>query len=164
MSLRSIRKRCESALRHIEVPAPFVIEEFCQEISRRRHRPLHLLPKMTRLGPCGVWLALAEGDYIFYESDTSQLHREHIILHELDTCYAITDPLRSSTARSSPSCCPPWTPRLFDASLDGRRTARSRSRRPRSWPRWFGSVSRAPSPSLWSEPAIAATSEPARTT
>jgi len=38
---------------------------------------------MTRLGPCGVWLALAEGDYIFYESDTSQLHREHIILHEL---------------------------------------------------------------------------------
>lgn len=83
MSLRSIRKRCESALRHIEVPAPFVIEEFCQEISRRGHRPLHLLPKLTRLGPCGVWLALPEGDYIFYESDTSQLHREHIILHEL---------------------------------------------------------------------------------
>jgi len=83
VSLRSIRKRCESALRHIEVPAPFVIEEFCQEISRRRHRTLHLLPKLTRLGPCGVWLALPEGDYIFYESDTSQLHREHIILHEL---------------------------------------------------------------------------------
>jgi len=41
------------------------------------------VPKQTRLGPCGVWLSLPEVDYVFYERETSQLHREHIILHEL---------------------------------------------------------------------------------
>src|SRR6185436_10468256 len=48
-----------------------------------RASALHLLPKQTRLGPCGVWLSLPEVDYVFYEPETSQLHREHIILHEL---------------------------------------------------------------------------------
>jgi hypothetical protein len=83
MSLRSIRRRCEAALVDVPVPHPFDINDFCQLVSHRRRRALHLLPKRTRLGPCGVWLALAESDYVFYEPETSQLHREHIILHEL---------------------------------------------------------------------------------
>jgi hypothetical protein len=41
------------------------------------------VPKDTRLGPCGVWISLPDVDYVFYEAETSQLHREHIILHEL---------------------------------------------------------------------------------
>ena len=83
MSLRSIRRQCESALEGVPVPNPFDINDFCRVISSRRGRALHLLPKQTRLGPCGVWLSLPEVDYVFYEAETSQLHREHIILHEL---------------------------------------------------------------------------------
>ena len=83
MSLRSIRKQCESALQGVPVPNPFDINDFCRVISTRRGRALHLVPKQTRLGPCGVWLSLPDVDYVFYEPETSQLHREHIILHEL---------------------------------------------------------------------------------
>jgi hypothetical protein len=83
MSLRSIRKQCESALEGVAVPNPFDINDFCAVISTKRQRALHLVPKGTRLGPCGIWLALPDVDYVFYESETSQLHREHIILHEL---------------------------------------------------------------------------------
>jgi len=83
MSLRSIRRQCESALEGVPVPNPFDINDFCRVISVRRQRALHLVPKQTRLGPCGVWLSLPDVDYVFYEPETSQLHREHIILHEL---------------------------------------------------------------------------------
>jgi hypothetical protein len=83
MSLRSIRRQCESALEGVPVPNPFDINEFCRVISLRRQRALNLVPKQTRLGPCGVWLSLPDVDYVFYEPETSQLHREHIILHEL---------------------------------------------------------------------------------
>ena len=82
-SLRSIRKQCEIALEGVPVPNPFDINDFCRVISSRRRRALHLVPKQTRLGPCGVWLSLPDADYVFFESETSQLHREHIILHEL---------------------------------------------------------------------------------
>jgi len=83
MSLKSIRRQCESALEGVPVPNPFDINDFCRVISSRRGRALHLVPKQTRLGPCGVWLSLPDVDYVFYEPETSQLHREHIILHEL---------------------------------------------------------------------------------
>ena len=82
-SLRSIRRQCEGALEGVRVPNPFDINDFCRIVSSRRGRALHLVPKQTRLGPCGVWLCLPDVDYVFYEAETSQLHREHIILHEL---------------------------------------------------------------------------------
>ena len=83
VSLRSIRRQCEAALVGVPVPNPFDINDFCRVISSRRGRALHLVQKQTRLGPCGVWLSLPDADYVFFESETSQLHREHIILHEL---------------------------------------------------------------------------------
>jgi hypothetical protein len=56
---------------------------FTMTVSRRRGRPIHLLPKSAPVGPCGVWLAMPSADYVFFENATSPLHREHIILHEL---------------------------------------------------------------------------------
>ena len=83
MKLRAIRRQCEDVLRDVALPDPFTVADFCAAVSDRRGRALRLLPKQTRVGPCGVWLALPGLDYIFYEDATSQLHREHIILHEL---------------------------------------------------------------------------------
>lgn len=83
MDLEAVRRRCEATLREVEIPAPFDIDAFAESVSRRRGRPLHLIPKGTGLGPCGVWLAFPQADYVFFEADTTALHREHIILHEL---------------------------------------------------------------------------------
>jgi hypothetical protein len=38
---------------------------------------------VSRLGPCGVWLALSTEDLILFEQETSRLHQQHIILHEV---------------------------------------------------------------------------------
>jgi hypothetical protein len=83
MDVKSLRRRCEVLLRDVEIPEPFEVEAFAATVSRRRGRPLHLIPKGTGLGPCGVWLALPRADYVFFADDTTALHREHIILHEL---------------------------------------------------------------------------------
>jgi len=83
MDLRGVRRRCEAKLRAVEIPDPFSASAFAEVISRRRGRRLTLLAKQTSLGPCGVWLALPEADYVFYEPRTSALHQQHIILHEL---------------------------------------------------------------------------------
>lgn len=33
--------------------------------------------------PCGMWVATAAADHIFFEKKTSQYHQGHIILHEV---------------------------------------------------------------------------------
>lgn len=83
MDLRSVRRRCESTLSAVTIPDPFDINAFAASVGQRRGRRLELLPKRTSIGPCGVWLALPDVDYVFYEPDTSTLHRDHIVLHEL---------------------------------------------------------------------------------
>lgn len=83
MDLRSVQRRCEAMLRDVEIPEPFSIEAVAQSISHRRGRPLHLVPKGNGRGLCGAWLVLPDADYVFFEGDTTALHREHIILHEL---------------------------------------------------------------------------------
>lgn len=32
---------------------------------------------------CGMWLATAGADYVFYEQNTSRLHQNHIVSHEI---------------------------------------------------------------------------------
>lgn len=32
---------------------------------------------------CGTWLGTATADYVFYEQDTSRLHQQHIVCHEI---------------------------------------------------------------------------------
>jgi hypothetical protein len=83
MDIKALRRRCEHVLDGVDIPDPFDVDTFASTIAGRRQRPLHLLPKQTPVGPCGVWLAMPEADYVFYENGTSAVHREHIILHEL---------------------------------------------------------------------------------
>jgi hypothetical protein len=90
--MKALRQRCERLLREVEVPEPFDVHAFADAISRRRGRPLQLLAKSSPLGPCGMWLALPDTDLVFYETATSQLHREHIIAHELAHLLAAHEP------------------------------------------------------------------------
>lgn len=80
-----LRRRCEERLAGIALPEPFDIDAFAAVVAGHRGRPLTLRP-MPGLGhgaPCGLWIAVAGADYVFYDPGTSRLHAEHIVLHEL---------------------------------------------------------------------------------
>ncbi|CAL9589770.1 hypothetical protein SUDANB120_05221 [Streptomyces sp. enrichment culture] len=81
-----LRKRCEKILGHLDLTHPFSLEGLCNRMAEQRGRPirLHPLPKeAAESGVCGLWVGTASVDYVFYESHTTALHREHIVLHEL---------------------------------------------------------------------------------
>ncbi|MGW6871713.1 hypothetical protein ACWGHA_05185 [Streptomyces xanthophaeus] len=82
----SLRKRCEKILGHLDLTQPFSLDGLCRHIAEQRGRPirLHPLPKeAAESGVCGLWVGTASVDYVFYEAQTTPLHREHIVLHEL---------------------------------------------------------------------------------
>lgn len=83
MELKELRWRCEARLRALELPIPFDARIFCDMVAAKRGRPIVLRPVTSRAGPWGLWVALPTADVIFYDLETSQLHQEHIILHEV---------------------------------------------------------------------------------
>ncbi|MFE0023453.1 ImmA/IrrE family metallo-endopeptidase [Amycolatopsis sp. NPDC059021] len=83
-SRRALLSRCEQVVSTVDVPDPFDITVFVAGIVMLRGRPIELIPLATRPGtPCGVLAATDRADYVFYNTDTSPLHQEHILLHEL---------------------------------------------------------------------------------
>jgi hypothetical protein len=83
MDLSQLRDRCRQLLADVTMPSPFDIHEFCEQIASKRGRPIRLFPIASGLTPCGLWAATESTDYVFYETSTSPLHRDHIVLHEL---------------------------------------------------------------------------------
>ncbi|MEU7908639.1 hypothetical protein [Actinoplanes sp. NPDC049118] len=80
-----MRRRCERRLQNITIPRPFDLDTFCAVVAAHRGRRLILQP-MPGLGagaPCGLWISVPAADYVFYDPETSRLHAEHIVLHEL---------------------------------------------------------------------------------
>ena len=79
----ALLQRCEHLLSDLPVPTPFDIEELTRAIAVRRGRPIVLQPvrRMPRLA--GLCVPHGPIDVIVYATQTSPLHREHIILHEL---------------------------------------------------------------------------------
>lgn len=86
MRWRRLRRRCQKAIAGITLPEPFSARELCNHLAAERERPLHLLvlPTPTVPGtPSGMWLVADRGDYIFFDAQTSPLHQEHILVHEI---------------------------------------------------------------------------------
>ncbi|MGV9278822.1 hypothetical protein [Streptomyces griseosporeus] len=84
---RRFKARCDSLIRQLDVPRPFRIEDLAAAVARPRGRPLRLIPlpgtQTTGAGICGVWIALADADHVYYSVVTSRVHQVHIVLHEL---------------------------------------------------------------------------------
>lgn len=84
---RSARRRDLAAMvRDLCIPDPFDLNEFVAGVAARRGRPVQVEPcppETARSGVCGAWLGTEDIDYVFAEADTSPLHREHIIVHEI---------------------------------------------------------------------------------
>lgn len=78
------RLECEALVASLDVPEPFDLAEFCAGLGRQFEREIVLLShEMAIGGLCGTWMRTAKADYVFYEADTSQLHQQHIVFHEL---------------------------------------------------------------------------------
>ncbi|MEJ5869380.1 hypothetical protein WDV85_16740 [Pseudokineococcus sp. 5B2Z-1] len=69
----------------VDVPEPFSIEALCENVARRRGRPIELRAfyESDPTMPCGLWLQMPERDVIYYEGAVSLPLRENIIAHEL---------------------------------------------------------------------------------
>ena len=80
-----LRRRCERRLKDIPVPNPFDLDVFSAALAAHRGRPLILqpMPGLSAGAPCGLWISVPTADYVFYDPETSRLHAEHIVLHEL---------------------------------------------------------------------------------
>ncbi|SDZ42491.1 hypothetical protein SAMN05421504_11632 [Amycolatopsis xylanica] len=84
--MTGLRRYCSKVIRDIELPRPFTAQALCDQIADRRGSTIRLkpLPRPTPPDcPTGMWLATKRGDYIYYDEQTSGLHRLHIILHEI---------------------------------------------------------------------------------
>ncbi|MEV7617268.1 hypothetical protein [Streptomyces sp. NPDC089799] len=81
--------RCAGLLDALPLPAgtPVTVDALRTAIEEQRGRPLVLSALPERAGEtaglCGLWIALGDADHIFYETSTSPLHQQHIILHEI---------------------------------------------------------------------------------
>jgi hypothetical protein len=82
--IKRLLRHCESRFAEWRLPTPFDITTLVQLLSRRRRRPIHLVPLALGAGqPSGVSLVLAEMDVVVYDAGTGKVHQEHIIAHEL---------------------------------------------------------------------------------
>ncbi|MFJ3833252.1 toxin [Streptomyces sp. NPDC090046] len=82
--LQALRRESRQRLTSFGLPASYDLMTLCDHLSDSRGRPIHLLPMpLDASGPCGLWLAFSDADYVVYEQHTSRHHQEHIIAHEL---------------------------------------------------------------------------------
>ena len=78
------RRECSALVADLDLPDPFDLEDFCTRLGRHIGRDLVLMSHSMAIGGlCGAWMRTAKADYVFYEEDTSQLHQQHIVFHEI---------------------------------------------------------------------------------
>ncbi|OKI55793.1 hypothetical protein AMK17_19360 [Streptomyces sp. CB00072] len=71
-------------LRDLGIHPPLNVEQLCTALSRRRGRPLYLREAPLPVpGPSGMWVEYEDFDVILYQQQTTRLHQDHIVLHEI---------------------------------------------------------------------------------
>lgn len=76
--------RMRRELRDLGIHPPLDMSRLCEALGEKRGRPIELEPrKLTTLGPSGLLVETSRRDVILYQAETTRLHQEHIILHEL---------------------------------------------------------------------------------
>ncbi|MEU6216412.1 hypothetical protein ABZ845_02655 [Streptomyces sp. NPDC047022] len=85
MNDRELRRYCGDLVRQLNLPKPFTINALVDQLEERRGRLISLVPMPLPpdRGPCGLWVATPEVDYIVYQADTGKAHQGHIVLHEI---------------------------------------------------------------------------------
>jgi hypothetical protein len=66
------------------MPAPFRPDTFVRAVAEHRDRRIELMPVPATAGaPCGLLMTTDRADYILYPVDTTELHQQHILMHEV---------------------------------------------------------------------------------
>ncbi|MEO7193944.1 MAG: hypothetical protein ABIZ05_03850 [Pseudonocardiaceae bacterium] len=78
------QQRVDDILQHIGVPYPWDINQFLDLLERHRGRDIDLCAISWTAGDsCGAWQQRGDHDVIAYAENTSGVHQDHIILHEI---------------------------------------------------------------------------------
>lgn len=81
---RRLERRIRRLLRTLDVRTPFSVEALCRALSESRGRHIELRPyPLPTPGPVGLWFETRSVDLIIFQRDTTPLHQDHIILHEV---------------------------------------------------------------------------------
>ncbi|MFF2348147.1 hypothetical protein ACFVVL_00065 [Kitasatospora sp. NPDC058115] len=81
---RDLRRSCKRLLRKLEIQPPLRVDELCRRLGEYRGKPIRLIPwPLPVPGPFGVWMSRDDDDCIFYQQETTRVHQDHIILHEI---------------------------------------------------------------------------------
>lgn len=84
MNREKARHECEALVATLDLPEPFDLAEMCAGLGAQRGRPIILMSHdMVVGGLCGTWMGTATADYVFFEQNTSRLHQQHIVCHEI---------------------------------------------------------------------------------
>lgn len=80
----SLWRRCCRLVDDLAIPVPFGMDRFLSGIAARRGKRLELVPTVMTPGtPCGLLVSTGDTDRVYYAANTSPLHAEHIVLHEV---------------------------------------------------------------------------------
>ena len=79
-----LRRRIRRELRALDIRPPLSVTALCQALGERRGRLIDLRPyPLPKPGPLGVWFETPAADLVLYQQETTRLHQDHIILHEV---------------------------------------------------------------------------------
>jgi hypothetical protein len=79
-----LRRRLRRELADLDIEEPTGMAEVCRRLGARRGKSIRLVPYPLEVpGPFGLWLDTPSADYILYQAETTPLHQEHIVAHEL---------------------------------------------------------------------------------
>ncbi|MFI1919341.1 hypothetical protein [Nocardia sp. NPDC020380] len=79
-----LRRRCRRVLNDLEIRPPLDIVDLCRRMGERRGKPIELVPFPIPVpGPFGAWIATSTTDYILYQRETTRIHQNHIVVHEI---------------------------------------------------------------------------------
>jgi hypothetical protein len=107
-------RRCQTVVDRLHLPVPFDAETFIAMLARERGRPIELIGVPARPDrPCGLLVTTARADLIIYSSDTSTVHRQHILLHEAAHLVCGHDSADSSAAEGLGVLLPHLSPALI---------------------------------------------------
>ncbi|MEV6479319.1 hypothetical protein [Streptomyces sp. NPDC051576] len=71
-------------LQQLDIQPPLQVNVLCRILGEQRGRPIRLLPYPLPVpGPFGLWIASSSADYVFYQLETTKIHQDHIVLHEI---------------------------------------------------------------------------------
>lgn len=81
---RELRRYCKQLLRRLDVQPPLRMDDLCARIGESRGKRIRLFAwDLPVPGPFGLWMSRADEEVIFYQRETTRVHQDHIILHEI---------------------------------------------------------------------------------